>query len=232
MPPLVRLLKPLVFLICLIPALRLCIGVLNALGMLPATAFSLGADPVKVMLHTCGRWTLNFLMITLCMTPLKNVTRSSLWLKFRRMFGLFAFFYGLLHFSVYLLLDQDGRWSALGQDIAKRPYITIGMAALLLLIPLAATSTARAQRRLGRRWTRLHRLIYVIAILGVCHFWWQVKKDIREPLLYAGGLAILLGYRLWQQRRNSAIVSAVRSAETDGASATDFRWSPNRCRDP
>jgi methionine sulfoxide reductase heme-binding subunit len=218
MRPMLRVLKPLVFLACLIPALRLSVGALNAAGVLHGVAgISLGADPVKVMLHTCGRWTLNFLMITLCMTPLKDATHSNVWLRFRRMFGLFAFFYVLLHFSVYLLLDQDGRLSALGQDIAKRPYITIGMLGLLLLIPLAATSTAWAQRRLGRRWIRLHRLIYAVAILGVWHFWWQVKKDIREPLLYVCGLAILLGYRLWKQRRTPQNVSVARFARTDGA---------------
>src|SRR6202140_5476966 len=176
--------KPLGFLACLIPALHLCIGALNATGVLHVGGYSLGADPVKVMLHTCGRWTLNFLMITLCMTPLKDLTHLSVWLRFRRMFGLFAFFYVLLHLSVYLLLDQSGELSALWQDIVKRPYITIGMLGLLLLIPLALTSTPKAQRRLGGGWPRLHRLICVVAFLGVWHFGWQVKKDIREPLLY------------------------------------------------
>jgi sulfoxide reductase heme-binding subunit YedZ len=209
--------KPIVFLVCLIPALRLGLGVLNATGVMHIPGISLGADPVKVMLHTCGRWTLNFLMITLCMTPLRDLTHSVLWLRFRRMFGLFAFFYVLLHFSVYLLLDQSGKVGALWQDIVKRPYITIGMLGLLLLIPLAATSTAKAQRRLRRRWTQLHRLIYVIAVLGVWHFWWQVKKDIREPLLYACGLTLLLGYRLWKQRHSLQRVSAARIATTDGA---------------
>src|SRR6202041_860941 len=147
--------KPLVFAACLPPAVHLCIGALNATGVLHVDDISLGADPVKVMLHTCGRWTLNFLMITLCMTPLRDLTHSVFWLRFRRMFGLFAFFYVLLHFSVYLLLDQNGKLGALGQDIVKRPYITIGMLGLLLLIPLAVTSTNKAQRRLGRRWTRL-----------------------------------------------------------------------------
>jgi sulfoxide reductase heme-binding subunit YedZ len=210
-------LKPIVFLACLIPALRLGLGVLNATGLTHVPGISLGADPVKVMLHTCGRWTLNFLTITLCMTPLRDLTHSVFWLRFRRMFGLFAFFYVLLHFSVYLLLDQSGKLGALWEDIAKRPYITIGMLGLLLLIPLAATSTAKAQRRLRRRWTQLHRLIYVIAILGVWHFWWQVKKDIREPLLYACGLTLLLGYRLWKHRHSLPRVSAAPIARTDGA---------------
>jgi sulfoxide reductase heme-binding subunit YedZ len=210
-------LKPLVFLVCLLPALRLGVGALNAVEAWNIGGISLGADPVKVLLHTCGRWTLNFLMITLCMTPLRDLTRSVFWLKFRRMFGLFALFYAVLHFSIYLLLDQNGRLSDLWQDIVKRPYITIGMLALLSLIPLGVTSTAKAQRRLGRDWTRLHRLIYVIAILGVWHFWWRVKKDIREPLLYACGLTLLLGYRLWKERRFLARLSVARFARTDGA---------------
>ena len=217
MPQIHRALKPIVFLACLIPALHLGLGALNATGVLHLGGVSLGADPVSFMLHTCGKWTLNFLMITLCMTPLRDLTHSVFWLRFRRMFGLFAFFYVLLHFTVYLLLDQSGVLSALWQDIVKRPYITIGMLGLLLLIPLVVTSTAKAQRRLGRRWTRLHRLIYVIAILGVWHFWWQVKKDIREPLLYACGLTLLLGYRLWKERRSLTHLSAVRLARTDAA---------------
>jgi methionine sulfoxide reductase heme-binding subunit len=204
--------KPLVFLVCLIPAVHLGVGALNALYGWNLGDVSLGADPVKHMLHTCGRWTLNFLMITLCMTPLRDLTRSVFWLRFRRMFGLFAFFYVLLHFSVYLFLDQSGRWSALWQDIVKRPYITIGMLGLLLLVPLAVTSTAKAQRRLGRDWIRLHRLIYVIALLGVWHFWWQVKKDISQPLLYACGLSILLAYRLWKLRGSRARLSVSRPA--------------------
>jgi sulfoxide reductase heme-binding subunit YedZ len=207
-------LKPLVFLACLIPALHLTAGVLNATGAAHINGISLGADPVKLMLHTCGRWTLNFLMITLCMTPLRNLTHWTIWLRFRRMFGLFAFFYVLLHFSVYLLLDQSGKLGALWQDIVKRPYITLGMLGLLLLIPLAVTSTNKAQRRLGKRWTRLHRLVYLIAILGVWHFWWQVKKDIREPLLYVCGLTLLLGYRLWKNRQTLARVSVARLART------------------
>jgi sulfoxide reductase heme-binding subunit YedZ len=210
-------LKPAVFLACLIPALRLGLGVLNATGVLHFGGDFLGADPVKVLLHTCGKWALNFLVITLCMTPLRDLTRSAFWLRYRRMFGLFAFFYALLHFTVYLLLDQSGKLGVLWQDIVKRPYITIGMLGLLLLIPLAATSTAKAQRRLGSRWIRLHRLIYLIAILGVWHYWWQVKKDIREPLLYACGLTLLLGYRLWKQRRSPVRLSVVLPAGTDGA---------------
>jgi sulfoxide reductase heme-binding subunit YedZ len=207
--------KPLVFAACLYPALHLLAGALGLAGV------SLGADPVARMLHTCGKWTLNFLMITLCMSPLRDLTHSVLWLRFRRMFGLFAFSYALLHLLVYLVLDQAGNFGALWQDIVKRPYITIGMLGLLLLVPLALTSTAKSQRRLGRRWTKLHWLVYAVAVLGVWHFWWQVKKDVREPLIYAGGLAILLAWRVWRERRflvNAAVdLSAARSARTHGA---------------
>ncbi len=197
-----RLLKPAAFLLCLVPALRLAAGALQWGG------FSLGADPVAALLHGCGRWSLNFMLITLCATPLRDLTGSSWPLRLRRMLGLFTFFYVVLHFSVYLLLDQGGKLAMLGEDILKRPYITIGMLALVLLIPLALTSTARAMRALGRRWTQLHRLIYAIALLGVWHFWWEVKKDVREPLIYAVALGVLLGYRLWKARRRFQRVSA------------------------
>jgi sulfoxide reductase heme-binding subunit YedZ len=204
------ILKPLVFLACLWPAAHLALGAFGLAGV------SLGADPVAALLHGCGRWTLNFLMITLCMTPLRDLTHSVFWLRFRRMFGLYAFFYVILHFAVYLVLDQNGKLGALWQDVTKRPYITIGMLALLMLIPLALTSTAKSMRRLGRRWTQLHRLVYVVSVLGVWHFWWQVKKDIREPLLYAAGLTVLLGYRVWKHRRSLlARISATRLAASD-----------------
>lgn len=186
--------KPLVFAACLLPALYLAAGAVGVLGI------SLGADPVKYLLHACGLWALRFLFLTLCMTPLRDVTHAVFWLRFRRMLGLFAFFYVVLHFTVYLVLDQGGKLGALWEDVIKRPYITIGMLGLVLLIPLAVTSTAKMQRRLGRRWLELHRLIYVVAVLGVWHFWWQVKKDIREPLIYAALLAVLLGYRLVRNR--------------------------------
>jgi sulfoxide reductase heme-binding subunit YedZ len=190
----------------LLPAAYLLCGAFGLLGI------SLGADPVSLMLHTCGNWALKFLLITLLMTPLRNLFHSIVWLRFRRMLGLFAFFYAVLHFLIYVILDQSGQLSAVWQDIVKRPYITIGMLALLLLMPLAITSTAAMQRRLGRRWKTLHRLIYLIAILGVWHYWWGVKKDIREPLLYAGILAVLLVYRLVKLR-----ISKMHSREISSA---------------
>jgi len=186
--------KPVVFVAGLAPLVWLACGAFGWLGA------SLGADPVKKLEHECGKTALNFLLITLAVTPVRNLLGLPQLLRLRRMLGLFAFFYAMTHFTVYLVLDLELNWSMLGADIAKRPYITIGFTALLLLVPLAATSTNGMMRRLGRRWTSLHRLVYVIAILGVWHFYWQVKRDVREPLLYAGILALLLLYRVVRAR--------------------------------
>ena len=145
-------------------------------------------------------------MITLAVTPLRRLSGWTWLQRFRRMFGLFTFFYALLHFLTWLILDQGVLLSAIIEDIAKRPFITLGVAALLLLIALAATSTNGIRRRLGRRWQTLHNSVYLIAILGVWHYWWQVKQDIREPLIYAVILAVLLGLRVfWRYRRTRQI---------------------------
>jgi methionine sulfoxide reductase heme-binding subunit len=186
--------KPLVFVASLVPLAWLLCGAFNLFGE------SLGADPVKKLEHEFGKTALNFLLLTLLVTPVKNLAGLPHVLRLRRMLGLFAFFYVVLHFTVYLVLDLELNFRTLFADIAKRPYITIGFAALLLLIPLAVTSTNRMMRRLGRRWQKLHRLIYVIAVLGVWHFYWQVKRDVREPLIYAAILAVLLGYRWFRAR--------------------------------
>ena len=166
---------------------------------------TLGADPVKTLEHECGKTALNLLLITLCVSPVRALTGLPQLLRLRRMLGLFAFFYAVVHFTIYLVLDLELNFRVLGADIVKRPYITIGFTALLLLVPLALTSTNAMMRRLGARWQRLHRLIYVIAPLAVWHFYWQVKRDVREPLVYAGILAALLGYRVlrWRLRRAS-----------------------------
>ena len=186
--------KPLVFVAGLAPLVWLVCGAFDWFGA------NLGADPVKELEHECGKTALNFLLLTLAVTPVRNMLALPQLLRLRRMLGLFAFFYAVLHFTVYVVLDLELNWSTLGADIAKRPYITIGFTALLLLIPLAATSTNGMMRRLGKRWTSLHRLVYVIAILGVWHFYWQVKRDVREPLIYAGILALLLLYRVVRSR--------------------------------
>jgi methionine sulfoxide reductase heme-binding subunit len=190
--------KPAVFAASLVPFAWLSCCLFGRLG------FSAGVDPVKFLELECGQTALNFIFLTLLVTPVRHLAGLPHLLRLRRMLGLFAFFYVVLHFTVYVVLDLELDWRTLGADIAKRPYITVGFTALLMLIPLAVTSTNRMMRRLGRRWTRLHRLVYVIAALGVWHYYWQEKKDVREPLLYAAVLVLLLGYRAvraWRQRR-------------------------------
>ncbi len=162
---------------------------------------ALGADPVAEVEHRLGLWALRFLMITLAITPLRQLTGWTVAIRFRRMLGLYAFAYATLHFAAYLGLDLRGYWLQIFEEIVKRPYITIGFAAWLLLVPLAITSTQGWIRRLGRRWKSLHKLVYVIGIFAVLHFWWLVKSDIREPALYAGILAALLGWRIWKWRQ-------------------------------
>ena len=200
--------KPLVFAACLAPLAWLVCGAFGWFGA------SLGADPVKELEHECGKTALNLLLLTLAVTPVRELTGQPQLLRLRRMLGLFAFFYVLLHFTIYVVLDLELNFATLGADIAKRPYITIGFGALLLLIPLAVTSTNGMMRRLGRRWQSLHRLVYLIAILGVWHFYWQVKRDVREPLIYAAILAALLGYRVVRarMRRRDAPAPAARAA--------------------
>jgi len=198
-------LKPLVLLACLLPFARLAAGAAGVGGV------SLGANPVEEVLHSLGKWGLNFLLITLCITPLRQLTGWVHWMRFRRMLGLTAFFYIAGHFLFYLLVDQGLSLTVVLEDIAKRPYITLGMAGLLLLLPLALTSTRASMRRLGRRWQTLHRLVYPAAFLGCVHFYWQVKADVREPLIYFAVLAVLLGWRWWKHRDRLSRATAAAS---------------------
>ena len=164
---------------------------------------ALGADPVAEIEHRTGLWALRFLLIT----PLRQLTGQPDLIRFRRMLGLYAFFYACLHLAAYLGLDLRGYWTQIFEEIVKRPYITVGFTAWLLLVPLAITSTKGWIKRLGRNWARLHKLVYVICVLVILHFWWLVKSDIREPLLYASILALLLGWRGWKwfsRRRKAA----------------------------
>jgi sulfoxide reductase heme-binding subunit YedZ len=157
----------------------------------------LGANPIEVVTHQTGRWTLKFLLLTLAVSPLRKLTRQPWLIRFRRMLGLFAFFYGCLHFTTYVWLDKFFDVPDMLKDIGKRRFITLGFTAFVLLVPLAATSTRRMIQRLGgRRWALLHRLIYAAAAAAVIHFLWAVKKDIRQPLQYGMVLGVLLGYRL------------------------------------
>jgi sulfoxide reductase heme-binding subunit YedZ len=152
-----------------------------------------------------GNWSLRFILITLAVTPLRRLTGWNWLARFRRMLGLFTFFYVLMHFLTWLVLDQGLLMSAVFEDIAERPFITIGFTALLLLTALAATSTNGIRRRMGRRWQTLHNAVYLIGTLGVWHYWWQVKKDITEPLIYALILALLLGMRLIRRRSSGSV---------------------------
>ena len=181
--------KPIVFLVCLIPAF-------HAVGDVYGITGDLGANPVENLQDRFGNWGLRFLIITLAISPFRLRSGWNWLARFRRMLGLFAFFYVLMHFLTWLFLDQGLYLSAIIEDIAKRPFITIGFAAFVILLSLAVTSTAGMRRRLGRRWQTLHNAAYVIGILGVWHYWWQVKKDVTEPLIYAVILAVLLGARI------------------------------------
>ena len=173
-------------------------------GEVKGFGHALGADPVAEIEHRLGIWALRFLMITLAITPLRQLTGWNVLVRFRRMLGLYAFAYASLHFATYLGLDLRGYWMQVFEDITKRPYITVGFLAWLLLVPLAVTSTTGWIKRLGRNWARLHKLVYVIAVLAVLHFWWLVKSDIREPAIYAGIAALLLGWRAWKAIRTRA----------------------------
>jgi sulfoxide reductase heme-binding subunit YedZ len=180
--------KRALFLLCLVPAVQLIIRGFQG---------DLSANPVEFIEHRTGDWTLRFLLITLAVTPLRKTFEQPLLTRFRRMLGLFAFFYGCVHLLMYLTFDQSFDLHAIIADVLKRRYITVGMAGLLMMVPLAATSTAAMVRRLGpKRWQRLHRLIYFSALAGVIHYYWLVKSDVREPLMYGGIWAVLMLYRV------------------------------------
>lgn len=184
----IRAIKAVVFALALLPFARLVGGFFLD---------RLGVNPIETITRSTGTWTLVFLLITLTVTPLRRITGWNWLLRLRRMLGLFAFFYVCLHFTTYIWLDQFFDWRGIVKDIAKRPFITVGFSAFVLLIPLAATSTNAMVKRLGAaRWLALHKLVYLIGMLGVVHYWWLVKKDITQPAIYGAVLAVLLGYRL------------------------------------
>jgi|SRR5882724_3055679 len=188
--------KPFFFLLCLLPLALLVWDVAHD---------ALGADPVAQLEHRSGDWALRFLLVTLAITPLRRITGWHKAIRFRRMLGLFAFFHATLHLTIYVVIDLGGFWSQLLGEIAKRPYITVGFTAWLLMIPLAITSTQAMMRRLGRRWQQLHRLVYISALLGVLHFLWLVKADHREPAIYLGVLVVLMLWRMpWKRLRRPA----------------------------
>ena len=190
----IRLVKAVLFVLCLVPFLILLWRAFELGGS------DLGTNPIEKLQDTLGEWGLRFLLITLAVTPLRDWFGAPWLVQLRRMLGLYAYFYVLMHFLTWLILDQGFYWSGILTDISKRPFITIGFAALVLLTPLALTSTNGMMRRLGKRWKTLHRLIYVIVLLGVWHYYWQVKADVREPLVYLAIALVLLGWRLWKRR--------------------------------
>lgn len=198
------LLKVVIHLLCFVPLARL--------GYYWQTD-NLGANPIEFITHSTGDWTMIFLLITLGMTPLRKLSGLQ-WLgRFRRMLGLYAFFYGCLHFTTYIWLDQFFDTANMIKDVAKRPFITAGFTSFVLMAPLALTSNKAALRLLtGRRWQQLHRLIYVSAVAGVVHYWWLVKADITQPAIYGAILAVLLGYRLlaklWAWRASKPMVKS------------------------
>ncbi len=182
-----KIIKATVFGLGLLPLLRLVVL---------AVGDNLGANPVEFVIRSNGTWTLTFLLLTLAVTPLRKLTGMNWLLGLRRMLGLYAFFYAVLHFLSYVWLDQWFDWAAITKDIAKHKYVLVGFAGFLCLIPLAVTSTNAMMRKLGRNWQALHRLVYLIGIFGVVHYWWLVKKDITQPLIYGTVLILLLGWRL------------------------------------
>ncbi|MEO0995883.1 MAG: protein-methionine-sulfoxide reductase heme-binding subunit MsrQ [Pseudomonadota bacterium] len=189
--------KPFVFVLCLLPLALVLAQVFGFAG-------GLGANPVETLQDHFGEWGLRFLLVALAVTPLRRLTGLAALARYRRMLGLFAFTYVAAHFLVYVGLEQRFSLAPLAEDVLERPYITVGFASFLVLLALAATSTLKARRRLGRRWTTLHRGAYVAAVLAVWHYWWQVKKDLSEPLIYAAVLALLFAVRLWYRQRDSA----------------------------
>ena len=203
--------KPFVFALCLVPLAWLAWDTFNQ---------TLGTDPVAQLEHRSGDWTLRILLATLAVTPLRMLTGQNWVIRYRRMLGLFAFFYASVHMSIYLIVDLGGFWSQIFMEIAKKPYITVGFTAWLLMIPLAITSTKGMMRRLGRNWQRLHRLVYVIGLCGVLHFMWLVKSGnkiaVTEPLIYLAILIVLLAFRApsWLRLWNAARARRAQPAHT------------------
>ncbi len=186
--------KPVIFLLCLVPAALVVTDAFEITGRL-------GANPIEEIQDRFGIWAIRFIMITLAVSPLRRLTGRNWLVRFRRMFGLFTFFYVLTHFLTWLILDQGLLLSAIAEDLTERPFITIGFTALVLLLALAVTSTNGMRRRMGRRWQKLHYSVYMIGLLGVWHYWWQVKKDASDAQIYAAILAVLLGFRIWWKLR-------------------------------
>ena len=212
-PRTIAVLKAVVFAAALIPIAHLAYSAIWNID-------ALGANPAEYITRSVGDWTLRFLLLTLAVTPMRKLLGWPWLARLRRMLGLYTFFYAVIHFCCYIAFDHVFEMAEIVKDVLDRPFITLGFIALLLLVPLAVTSTNRMVKRLGaHRWIALHRLVYVIALLGVTHFWMMVKRDITEPAIYAVILALLLGYRLWDARRRATPAGTTRGrANAAGAS--------------
>ncbi len=205
-----RVIKPVVFLACLTPATWLLYRALWG---------DLGVNPLETLTNETGIWTLRLLVATIAITPIRWLTKWNPIITLRRMIGLFAFFYGTVHFFIYFLFDRSLQFEGLWEDVALRPYITVGFTAFVLMIPLALTSTTGWIRRLGgRRWNLLHRLVYVSAVGGVLHYWWKVKLDVTNPIIYAAIVGVLLGWRAVKalKKRETRSRTARASALSEG----------------
>lgn len=193
------IIKPVLFLWCLLPF---------ALLVYDGFTDNLGVNPVETLTHETGQWALRFLLISLAITPLRRISKINWIIKLRRMLGLFAFFYAVLHFTTYIWLDQFFDWKEILIDIPKRPFITIGFISFVLLIPLVITSTNAMQRRLKKKWLSLHKLVYIIPMLVVVHFIWSLKADYSEPLVYTTVFLVLMLLRAVYDRKVPIIKKA------------------------
>ena len=193
--------KAVIWAVCLGPAVSLGLGALSG---------NLGSNPIETITHRTGWWALSLLTVTLAVTPLRRLTRRPGWIRYRRLLGLFAFFYATLHLLTYLVLDQFFGWSYIVEDIVERPFITIGLLAWLILLALASTSTSGWIRRLRKNWQRLHRLVYVAAIAAGVHFLWKVKADTREPVVFLSIIVVLLALRAWAPWKRGLPIAAAR----------------------
>ena len=193
----IRYAKVILFLVCLLPLLVMVWDIF---------AGQLGANPVESLTHTSGDWALRLLLVTLTVSPVRQLTGLGVILNFRRMLGLFAFFYAVLHFLIWIGLDQQFAWAYMLEDVFERPYITVGFAAFLMLVPLALTSNRFAMRRLGKRWKMLHKLVYPVAGLVILHYLWLAREDNQEPYIYG---VILIGLLLFRTRLSRIIFGVV-----------------------
>jgi sulfoxide reductase heme-binding subunit YedZ len=220
-PRRVEQVKAVLFVLCMVPLLRLFHGAIEN---------TLGANPIEFIQRSLGIWTFNFLLITLAVTPLRRLTGWHWLARLRRMFGLYAFFYATMHLANWFVLDQNLDWRSIVLDVVERPYVTVGFAAYALMLPLAGTSSNAMVRHIGgRRWQALHRSVYAIALLALVHYWWLVKKDVTLPLAYTAAVALLLGLRaLWRERERRRQVAGAYGRQAPPLQIKTIRFVPRK----